>query len=281
MSPGARASVVLALVCVLGSRAEAQISPEQVREIRASLADRIEALTILGGDFGFSGARLTVAGEVFPGERADEKLSGAKFGGAGDIGAPRPLADSDIGWQGRLQGDMGHLDWTDDLRSSLLSGDRSKFSASAIEFGGGARFWFGDSLSLAPSLMGVYGHVSNEYDARSGFARSNFERLRQLGLIDWQVDVWSLRPAVNIQYLATVDRAVVTLSSDLTYFYTQGFAKSNSHVEIGAHSGFVTNKVESTCRSASCWRAMSWKRVDTSVARTCLAVSRADSACSI
>jgi hypothetical protein len=185
-----------------------------------------------------------MSGEVSPGERADERLSGTKFGGAGDIGDPKPLGDSRIGWQGRLQGDMGQLDWTDDLRSPLLNGDTSKFTAKANEFGGGARFWFGESLSVAPSLMGVYGHVSNGYYARSSFARSNYDELRKLGLIDWHVDVWSVRPAVNVQYLAKLDRTVITLSSDLTYFHTEGFDKSSAHVKVGGNSGFVTNKVD-------------------------------------
>jgi hypothetical protein len=237
-------AVALALLCTLPLRVKAQITSEQVREIRGSLANRIEALTILGGDFGFSGARLTLSGEVFPGARADERLSGTKFGGAGDIGDPKPLGNSRIGWQWRLQGDAGHMDWTDDLRSPLLNGDRSEFETNVIEFGGGARFWFGESFSIAPSLMGVYGHVSNAYYARSTFAQSNFDELRDLGLVDWDVNVWSLRPAVNIQYLARLERLLITLSSDLTYFHTEGFGRSNDHVQVGGNSGFVTNKVD-------------------------------------
>jgi hypothetical protein len=237
-------AVPLALLNVIGTPAEAQITPDQLREIRSSIANRIEALTILGGDFGFAGARLTLSGEVLPGERADERLRGTKFGGAGDIGAPRPLGEGPIAWQGTLQGDMGHLEWTDDLHSALLGGDRSTFTANAIEFGGGTRFWFGDALSIAPTIMGMYGHVGNQYYPRSGFAQTNINELRQLGLIDWHVDVWSVRPAVNIQYLIDVERWVVTLSSDLTYFHTEGFNRSNSHVQVGGDSGFVTNKVD-------------------------------------
>ena len=237
-------TVSLALLAVGPAAAAAEITPDQVRDIRASIADRIEALTILGGDFGFSGATLSLSGQVFPGERADERLSATKFGGAGDVGDPKPLGFGSIGWQGRLQGNMGHLSWTDDLHSSLLDGDRSKFTANAIEFGGGARFWLTDSLSIAPTLMGMYAHVSNSYYARSSFAHTNFNELRELGLIDWRVDVWSVRPAVNLQYLITFERAVVTLSSDLTYFHTAAFKRSNSQVAAGGDSGFITNKVD-------------------------------------
>jgi hypothetical protein len=237
------AALPLAFLAV-EAKAKAQITPDQVREIRASIADRIEALTILGGDFGFSGATLSLSGQVFPGERANERLSGTKFGGAGDIADPKPLGFGGISWQGRLQGNMGHLDWTDDLHSSLLDGDRSKFTANAIEFGGGARFWFTDSLSIAPTLMAMYGHVSNAYYARSSFAQTNFNDLRDLGLVNWRVDVWSIRPALNVQYLVSFERAVVTLSSDLTYFHTHAFNRSNSYVAAGGDSGFITNKAD-------------------------------------
>jgi hypothetical protein len=238
------AAVLLAVLCVVGIPAKGQIAPDQVRETRASIANRIEALTILGGDFGFAGAKLTLSGQVLPGEQANERLRGTKFGGAGDIGDPIPLGNGRIAWQGRLQGDMGHLDWTDDMHSSLLGGDRSKFTANVIEFGGGARFWLSDSLSVAPTFMGVYGHVSNRYYPRSRFAQTNFDELRELGLIDWHVDVWSLRPAVNVQYLVNINRVVVTFSSDLTYFRTQGFNRSNANLRVGGNSGFVTNTVD-------------------------------------
>ena len=237
-------AVPLALLSLTGGPAEAQITSDQLHQIRSSISNRIEALTILGGDFGFAGASLTLSGEMLPGERADESLRGTKFGGAGDIGDPKPLGDSAIGWQGTVQGDMGHLDWTDDLHSGLLAGDRSKFTANAIEFGGGARFWFGKALSIAPTVMGMYGHISNQYYPQSDFAQTNISGLRQLGIVDWHVNVWSVRPAVNIQYLIDVDRWVVTLSSDLTYFHTEGFNRSDSQVQVGGNSGFVTNKVD-------------------------------------
>ena len=237
-------AVSFVLLCIVGPAARAQLPPEQIAGIRASIANRVEALTILGGDFGFAGAQLRQSGEVLPGERADQRLSGTKFGGAGDIGDPKPLGSGSIGWQGRLQGDMGHLDWTDDLYSSALNGDRSKFTANVIEFGGGARFWFGDRLSIAPTLMGVYGHISNRYDAWGSFAQLNFAQARQSGLIDWRLDVWSVRPAMDLQYLINIDRTVVTLSSDLTYFHTEGFNRSNSHLRVGGDSEFVTNKVD-------------------------------------
>jgi hypothetical protein len=239
------ATIATALLSIAAMEATAaQITADQVTQIRSSIEDRIEALTILGGDFGFSGSSLALSGEVFPGERADERLSGTKFGGAGDIGDPKPLGIGGIGWQGRVQGNIGHLDWTDDLHSSLLDGDRSKFTANAIEFGGGARFWLTESLSIAPTLMGMYGHVSNGYSARSSYARTNFNELRELGLIDWHVDVWSIRPAVNVQYLIDFERAVLALSSDLTYFHTEGFRRSNSHVAVGGDSGFITYKAD-------------------------------------
>lgn len=236
--------VLSLLACGRSAAAEVRMTSDQLAALRVAIADRIEALTILGGDFGFAGSKISLSGQVLPGERADEQLSGTKFGGAGDIGDPQPLGLGSIGWQGRLQGNLGHLDWTDNLHSPPLAGDRSKYTANAIEFGGGARFWLTQSLSIAPTLMGVYGHVSNDYRATSGFARSDLNELRRMGLVDWHVDVWSVRPAVNIQYLITVQRATLALSSDLTYFHTGAFKRSNAQVAAGGDSGFVTSKAD-------------------------------------
>ena len=107
--------------------ASAQFTGSEIRDIQG---DRIDAATILGGDFGLSGASF----------RGDNKntIDISKFGGAGDIGDPQPLFDSPIKWQPRLQGNMGYLMGKDTFRSGELEGDTSKYYTFAIQFGGGA-----------------------------------------------------------------------------------------------------------------------------------------------
>jgi hypothetical protein len=117
----------------------------------------------------------------------EAKSDVTKFGGSGDVGDPQPLDDLGITWQPRLQGNMGYLDSKYESGSGLLAGDTSKVTMSAIEFGGGARFRFGDSFSVAPTLMGLYGHTSDDYEVRSAFMRANLIPATQL--VDNKIDL--------------------------------------------------------------------------------------------
>ena len=51
---------------------------------------------------------------------------------------------------------MGYLTAKNDFHAGLLGGDESKYKTYAIEFGGGARFWFDNHFSFSPTLMGMY-----------------------------------------------------------------------------------------------------------------------------
>lgn len=209
-----------------------------------AIGARLDALTILGGDFGFSDGNFRSGGALGPRAGGDVDTSVTKIGGDGDVGDPKPLGNLNIGWQPRLQGNMGYLESTDHIQTSPLAGDWSKFGTFAIEFGGGARFWLSPNFSLAPTIMGLYGHTDDTYSAQSLFGRQNLQDLRQLGLVDWSIDTWSVRPALNAQYIIALDRLLVTLSSDAAGFYTHGFDRTNTRVRAGGNSGFVTNKID-------------------------------------
>jgi len=242
-----RMGVVISMLIVgaLPNMGLCQITPEIANQIRAGVEDRIEALTILGGDFGLSDGSFKSHGQMQPLEPNTEvKLDAYKFGGSGDVGDPRPLGDSGISWQPRLQGNMGYLDSKDEWGSGLLAGDTNKVNTSAIEFGGGARFWFGDSFSVAPTLMGLYGHTSDDYQVRSPFVRANLIAATQMGLIDWSINTWTVRPALNVQYLIRFGRNTLALSSDSTYFHTEGFGASMANVRVSGNSGAIDNKID-------------------------------------
>jgi hypothetical protein len=232
------------LLSVFPISAQAQISPAEAAQIQNAIGARVEALTILGGDFGLSDGTFHSTGALRPGGGGDVDTDVTKLGGDGDVGDPRRWDGLDIGWQPRVQGNMGYLESTNHPRGSRLAGDTSELRTFAIEFGGGARFWTTDRLSFAPTVMVLYGRTDDTYSAQSAFGRQNLPELRQLGLADWSVDTWSLRPALDIQYIVPVGRALVTLSSDPTGFYTHGFARSNINVRVGGDSGFVTNKID-------------------------------------
>src|SRR5215472_2998237 len=103
------ALAIIALALPLA--ANAQLTGPEIKEIQG---DRIDAATILGGDFGLNGASFR--------ENNKNTIDIDKFGGAGDIGDPKPLFDSPIKWQPRLQGNMGYLTAKNTFRSGDLEG---------------------------------------------------------------------------------------------------------------------------------------------------------------
>jgi hypothetical protein len=234
----------LPLLGAVAAVAQAQISTAQATLIENAIGARVEALTILGGDFGLSDGTFHSTGALRPGQAADTETRVTKVGGDGDVGDPTPLSDLNVGWQPRLQGNMGYLDSSSHLDSGQLTGDTSELRTFAIEFGGGARFWTTNRLSFAPTVMVLYGRTDDTFSAQSAFGRQNLSQLQQLGLIDWSIDTWTLRPALNVQYIVPLGRALITLSSDPTGFYTHGFNRSNIHLRVGGDSGFVTNKID-------------------------------------
>ena len=233
------AAATLALLWLPASPARAQITAQEVANMMGS---RVEAATILGGDFGLSGA-------TFSGQKNNGvSLNISKFGGSGDIGDPKPLGDLGIGWQPRLQGSMGYLTAANRFDSSApggLAGAKSTFDSFAIQFGGGARFWFGDHFSMAPTFMGMYGHTFNNFFIRnSAITQGQVDAARDAGLVDWYADTFTYRPAMNLQYAYAWRRTVFTLSSDPTYFHTISIHSSSSSLNTGGDSDTWMNKID-------------------------------------
>jgi hypothetical protein len=213
----------------------------QLNEFKNVIGSRIEATTILGGDYGLSGGAFTSVNN----NDGNVDLNISKFGGMGDIYPIRPLGDLGIGWQPQLQGSMGYLTAKKNYNgNSVLDGDQNENKTFAIQFGGGARFWFCDSFSIAPTLMGMYGHTENNYTANSDFTRSLVPAAEKLGLINWNVDTWTIRPALDLQYQYTWHRTIFTLSSDFTYFYTESFSSSSPNVDVNGDSESWENKLD-------------------------------------
>jgi hypothetical protein len=226
---------------LIATPASAALTPAEINDFRNTIGNRVEAATILGGDYGIGGGSYFSSG----GDN-HVNINVTKFGGSGDVGAPQPLGNLGIGWQPRLQGSMGYLTAKNNFQSGLLDGDTSEYKTFAIQFGGGARFWFDDHFSIAPTVMGMYGHTENTYTARSAFALApgNLAEAKQLGLIDWNVDTWTIRPSLNLQYEYTWHRTIFTLSSEPTYFYTESFRSSSPNLNISGDSEAWVNKID-------------------------------------
>lgn len=229
---------------LLAPPAFCQLTPMQAGQIQSTVGDRVEALAILGGDYGLAGGTFRSTGKFTSGVSDDAILGVTKLGGAGDIGDPVPIAGLGVGWQWRVQGNIGLLQSSNHLHSALLEGDINQFNTYAVEFGGGVRVWFTDHFSLAPTLAGLYGHTTDSYHAGSAFMRANLGRAAQAGLVDWNVDTFSLRSAVNLQYVFNLSRTVITVSADGTYFRTRMLQASSAAVRVEGDSGSVANTID-------------------------------------
>ena len=243
---GLQAGPAIALLAVglVPATAPAQITPEEASQIRNAIGDRIEALTILGGDYGVAGATFRSTGQFQFGERTDAMLGITKLGGSGEIGAPQPIGGLNIGWQPRLQGNMGAFQTENHLHSAQFEGDVSKLSGYGLEFGGGARLWMNDAFSIAPVVTGIYGHMSSSYVAVSPFMQANLVRATQAGLVGWHLNTWTGVGILNMQYIVNWKRTIITLSSEPHYFHTETANSSNPNVSASGDSSSWANKVD-------------------------------------
>ena len=239
---GATPTISLALLALAlaSSPVQSQIPPSVISEWKSTLGARVEAMDVLAGDYGITGGTYDAMNT--PGR--DVQLTLSKFGGAGDVGDPKPLGTTGIGWQPRLQGSMGYLENKTVFNTELLNQDVSKTYTYAIQFGGGARFWFNDCLSLAPTIMGQYGHTWNDYSAVSQFAKDNIQQAEQQGLVNGNIDTWSVIPAGNLQYVYTWHRTIFTVSTDYTFYHTESFHSSSSSFSINGNSESWENKLD-------------------------------------
>jgi hypothetical protein len=232
------------LLSALPVAVRAQISANQAALMQSLIGPRVDALTILGGDFGLSDGEFNSSQRRTSAAAVPVDTSVTKFGGDGEIGSPKPLGDLSIGWQPLLQGNMGYLESRTRLPDRSGSVATNEFRTLAVEFGGGVRLWTTRRLSFAPTVMVLYGRTDDDYRVAGPSAASNVAQLRQLGLVGWSVSTWSLRPAMNVQYVLPLGRTLVTFSSDTAGFFTHGFSRSNAHLRVGGDSGFVTNKID-------------------------------------
>jgi hypothetical protein len=86
--------------------------------------------------------------------------------------------------------------------------------------------------------------MSETYTANSAFMRANLDTATRLGLVDWDVDTWTLITGADIQYLIGWDRTIVTLTSNPVYYHTESFESSNAHVQVNGDSETWANIID-------------------------------------
>ena len=221
----------------LSTLAQSGVPPEAVEQFNHVIGSRVEAATILGGDFGASSGIYSFRG----GTLAD--LSISKLGGSGEVAAPRPLGPGGLKWAPVLQGNLGHLIAENEFKTGYLQGNRMIYDVLAVQLGGGARFYFTDHLSLAPTFSGIYGHTENEFkpqnavgDAVKAAARGTF--------VDWQIDTWSVMPSLDGRYEWNWERTAFAFNSRYTFFHTESFASSSPVISVNGDSHTWENKLD-------------------------------------
>jgi hypothetical protein len=228
---------VLLFTVAAGLSVRAQIPPAAIQQFEHVIGNRVEAVTILGGDNGAGGGIYTFRG----GAVAD--LSITKLGGGGNIGPIRPLGETGLKWAPVLLGNIGSISAANEFPNGYLQGNKSVYDVLAVQLGGGARFYFTDHLSLAPTLSGIYAHTKNEFQPLNAIG-SAVKAAAQGTYVDWQIDTWSIDPAADAQYEWMWGRVTLTLGSRYSYFHTESFYSTSPVVNVYGDSQIWQNKID-------------------------------------
>ena len=222
---------------VTASLAQPAVPPQAIEQFEHVIGNRVEAVTILGGDYGAAGGIYTFRG----GTLADVSIT--KLGGGGDIATGRPLGCSGWKWSPVLQGNLGRISAENEFATGYLKGNRMSYDVLAVQAGGGVRFRFGEHLGLAPSISGIYGHTENEFESRN--AVGDIVKAAAAGrFVDWELDTWSVVPAMEGTYEWFWGRAAFVFSSRYSFYHTESFDSSSAFVGVDGDSHTWQNKID-------------------------------------
>lgn len=223
--------------CVSATSSAQSLPPAAVDQFNDTVGARVEAVTILGGDYGAAGGFYSFRG----GTLADVSI--AKLGGGGNIGPTQPIGLGDMAWAPVLLGNLGHISAVNTFGSGYLQHNEMKYDTLAAQLGGGARLYFNEHLSLAGTVSGIYGHVENEFVPKNAIG----EAVKSLGsgtFVDWHLDTWSVAPSAEGRYEWECWRNRLELSSRYSYFHTESFSGSSPVISVAGDSQTWENKLD-------------------------------------
>jgi hypothetical protein len=221
-------AAVIGACLLLHNPAAAQALPPLTPDRLNQAADRIEALVILGGDYAASGGVYRFRGN------GDFDLSVDKLGGGGDVGTPRPLGQSTLKWNPLITGNIGYTSATVNAPGAL-TGNTVDVQMLGLNLGMGARFWFNDQFSMAPSMSAIYGHTTQTFNALNATGEHYLSAMEQAGWVNWSLDTWSAIPTLDAKYKWSTGRINLYLQSTFKYFHTED-AKNSSAVDLSGNS---------------------------------------------
>jgi hypothetical protein len=210
------------------------VSPERL----SLAADRIEAVTILGGAHGVGGGAYKLGGDN------PANLNVTKLGGAGDLTAPRPLGLGNLKWNPTGAFNLGWISADMPLRQPPLKDNTIRANTLGIEFGGGARFWFNKHLSVAPQVSAIYSHVKDSFNITNANGLQYADAMAKAGWVNWSTDAWTWVPAAEMQYLWNWNRTEFDFTSTYKYFHTNSFNSSSPLVNVHGSSQAWSNEVD-------------------------------------
>jgi len=217
--------------------AQPALPPDALEQFQQVIGNRVEAVSILGGDYAAAGGIYTFRS----GSLVD--LSITKIGGGGAVASPSPLGLGDLQWAPVLQGNLGSVSAVNTFQTGYLAGNRMTYDTLAIAAGGGVAVYFTEHLSLSPTISGMYGRVQNTFDAQN----ANGNLVKSVGsgtVVDWTLDTWSVLPALELDYQGMWRRTTFDFSSRSTFFYTKSFESSSSIVGVEGTSTTWANKLD-------------------------------------
>ena len=217
--------------------AQPVLPPDALQQFQQVVGNRVEAVSILGGDYAAAGGVYTFRG----GNIAD--LSISKIGGSGKVASLRPLGVGNLEWAPVLQGNVGMVSAVNTFKTGYLAGNQMTYDTLAIEAGGGAAFYLTRQLSLTPTISGMYGRVRNSFDSRN----ANGDLIKSLGsgtIVDWTLDTWSVVPALELNYEWRWRRMTFDFNSGYSFFHTESFESSSPILGVKGNSSTWANKLE-------------------------------------
>ena len=235
-APRVAGTALFSSVAVCGL-AQGVVPPQAIEQFEHVIGNRVEAVTILGGDYGAAGGIYTFRG----GDVAN--LSIGKIGGGGDIAEARPLGETGLKWAPVGLANLGHITALNEFRTGYLRGNKSEYDVLAAQLGGGARFYFTDQLSVAPAISGIYGHTENDFKPENTIGEL-VQATAKGTYVDWRIDTWSVAPSFEAQYEWPWERVAFEFSSRYTFFHTEDFRSSSAVVGVNGDSHVWENKFD-------------------------------------
>jgi hypothetical protein len=229
-------AVGLAVLGFVSWAAAQTLPPGALEQLDTLIGDRVEVMSILGTQSGASGGTYLF-------DANDTALDIFRITGRGDVGSPRPIGDSGVGWNPVFEGGIGRAAYTNRFNTSQLAGNDSEVSTIAASLGAGARFTFLERFSIAPTFGVIYSHSENEFTARTDVGRAVLARADG-SLVNWDADLFTIAPGLEGRYRHLIGPVTIELTSVYKYFQTWPIRRSTEALSFESHSQWWRNELD-------------------------------------